>query len=79
MEINPAIREQSFRLCCDHNIPGIKVASLVETFIINTQVIRKRLTKFGIKKSESSDGVPGEILKLRGEGFILCLARLLEI
>ena len=49
--------------CCDRNNPEIKSATSGETFIINTQVIRKRLAKIERNKSVGPDGVPGEILK----------------
>jgi hypothetical protein len=65
--------------CCDRNIQEIEFANWVETFIDNTRVIRKRLTKFGRNKSVGPDGIPGEILKLVGEAITPYLARLLEI
>ena len=34
--------------CCDHNILKIQLADSGETFIINTKITRKRLTKIGI-------------------------------
>jgi len=51
---------------CNRNIPKIQLANSGETFIINTKVIRKRLTKIGRNKSVGPDGFPGEILKLVG-------------
>jgi hypothetical protein len=63
--------------CCDRNILEIKLASSIETFIINSKVIRKRLAKTGRNKSVGPDGVPGEILKLVGEATTSNLARLL--
>jgi len=41
--------------------------------------MRKRLPKIGRNKSQGSDGVPGEILKLGGEALTHFLARLLKI
>ena len=65
--------------CCDRNIPEIKSANPGETFIINTDVIRKRLTKIGRNKSVGLYGFPGEILKLGWVAMTPYLARLLEI
>jgi hypothetical protein len=50
-----------------------------EPFIINMQMIRKRLAAIGRNKSIGSDGVPGEILKLGREAMVLCIARLLDL
>jgi hypothetical protein len=65
--------------CCDRNMPEIKFANWVETFIDNTRVTRKRLTKIGRNNSVGPDGIPGEILKLGGEDITPYLARLLGI
>jgi hypothetical protein len=58
-----------FAFCCNRNIPEIKLTNSGELFIINTQVIRKRLTKIWRNNPLRSDGVPGEILKLGGEAM----------
>jgi len=47
--------------CCDSKIPQIKLANPAETFITDTKIIRKRLTKIGKNKSFST-----EILKFGG-------------
>ena len=64
---------------CNRNIPEIKSANSGETFIINTQVIRKRIAKVMRNTSVGPDGVPGEILKLGGVAMTPYVARLLEI
>jgi hypothetical protein len=48
-------------------------------FTININIIRKRLSAIGNKKSVGPDGIPGKILKLGGEAMIPYLARLLDI
>ena len=48
-------------------------------FNINTNLVRKRLSAIGRKKSVGPDGIPGEILKLGGEATSPYLARLLYI
>jgi hypothetical protein len=53
---------------CDRNIPNVKSAHSLETFIMNTN-----------SKSVEPDIIPGEILKLGGEAMIPLLSRLLEI
>ena len=63
--------------CCDRNIPKIKNSQLGETIIINTKVIRKRLTKIGRNNSVGPDRIRGEIVKLGGEAMTPFLARLL--
>jgi hypothetical protein len=67
----------SYIFCCDRNILEIKLASSIETFIINSKVIRKRLAKIGRNKPVGPDGVPGEILKFGGKATTSYLARLL--
>ena len=47
--------------------------------LLTLKIIRKILAKIRRKKSVGPDGVPGEILRLRGEALIPFLARLLEI
>ena len=64
---------------CNRNIPKIQLANSGETFIINTNVIRKILAKIGRNKPVGPDGFPGEILKLGGEVMTPYLAILLEI
>jgi hypothetical protein len=48
-------------------------------FTVNINIIRKRLSAIGNKKSVEPDGIPGEILKLGREAIIPYLARLLDI
>jgi hypothetical protein len=48
-------------------------------FSVNINVIRKRLSAIGNKKSVGTDGISGKILKLHGEAMIPYLARLLDI
>ena len=51
----------------------------MKPLLLTLKIIRKILAKIGINKSVGPDGVPGEILRLRGEAMIPFLARLLEI
>jgi hypothetical protein len=51
----------------------------VKPLLLPLKIIRKILAKIGRNKSVGPDGVPGEILRLRGEAMIPFLARLLEI
>jgi len=51
----------------------------VKPLLLTLKIIRKILAKIRRKKSVGPDGVPGEILRLRGEALIPFLARLLEI
>ena len=55
---------------CNRNFPNIKSAHSVETFIINTKRIRKRVAAIGRSKSVGPDSIRGEILKLGGEAMI---------
>jgi hypothetical protein len=48
-------------------------------FTVSINIIRKRLSAIGKKKSVGPDDIPGQILKLGGEAMIPYLARLLEI
>jgi hypothetical protein len=48
-------------------------------FTVNINIIMKRLSAIGRKKSVGPDGIPGKILKLGGEAMIPYLARLLDI
>jgi hypothetical protein len=65
--------------CCDRNIPEIKLANSVETFIINTRVIRKIWAEIGKNKPVGPDGFLGKILKLGEKAKTPYLVRLLEI
>jgi hypothetical protein len=47
-------------------------------FTVNINILTKRLAAIGRKKSVGTDGVPGEILELRGETMIPYLARLMD-
>ena len=51
----------------------------MKPLLLTLKIIRKILAKIRRKKSVGPDGVPGEILRLRGEALIPFLARLLEI
>ena len=51
----------------------------VNPFSISINIIRKRLSAIGRKKSVGPDDILWEILKLGGEAMILYLARLLDI
>jgi hypothetical protein len=48
-------------------------------FIVNINIIRKRLSAIGRKKSVGPDVILGKILKLGGEAMIPYVARLLDI
>jgi hypothetical protein len=48
-------------------------------FPVNINIIRKRLSAIGNKKSVGPNGIPGKILKLGGEAMIPYLVRLLDI
>jgi hypothetical protein len=50
-----------------------------KSFTVNINMIRKRLSAIGNKKSVGPDGIPGMILMLGGEAMIPYLARLLDI
>jgi hypothetical protein len=47
--------------CCDRNIPKIQLANAGETFIINTKVIRKRLSKIGRNKRAGPLAIVGQV------------------
>ena len=49
---------------CERNNPQIQSAESGKLFIISTNIIRKRLTAIGRKKSVGPDGIPTKILKL---------------
>jgi hypothetical protein len=59
--------------------PEIQPTHSGKPFTVNINIIRKRLSTIGRKKSVGPDGIPGEILKLGGEAMIPYLARLLDI
>ena len=64
---------------CKRNNPQIQSTESGKPFTISINIIRKRLSASGRKKSVGPDGIPGEILKLREEAMSLYLARLLDI
>jgi hypothetical protein len=66
-------------LGCEGNNPEIPPTKSGRPFTININIIRKRLSTIGRKKSVGPDGIPGVILKLGGEAMIPYLARLLDI
>jgi hypothetical protein len=64
---------------CESSNSQIQSTESDKHFTISINLIRKRLSATGSKKSVGSDGIPGEILKLGGEAMIPYLARLLDI
>jgi len=64
---------------CERNNPQIQSTESGNPFTISINIIRKRLSAIGRKKSVGPDGILGEVLKLGGEAMILYLTRLLEI
>ena len=66
-------------LSCESNNPQNQSTESGKPFTISINIIMKRLSAMGKKKSVGPDGVPGEILKLRGEAMIPYLARSLDI
>jgi hypothetical protein len=66
-------------LSCESNNPVIQPTLSGKPFPININIIRKRLSTIGRKKSDGPDGISGEILKLGGEAMIPYLARLLDV
>lgn len=64
---------------CESSNPEIQPTHSGKPFTININIIRKRLSAIGRKKSVGPDSIPGEILKLGGEAMIPYLVRLLEI
>jgi hypothetical protein len=57
----------------------IGIVAVEERMSVRINIIRKRLSATGKKKSVGPNGIPGQILKLGGEAMIPYLARLLEI
>jgi len=64
---------------CESNNPQIQFTESRKPFTISINIIRKRLSAIGRKKSVGPDGIPGEMLKLGGEAMFLYFARLLDI
>ena len=64
---------------CECNNPQIQLTQSGKPFTISLNIIWKRLSAIGRKKSVGRDGIPGDILKLSGEAMIPYLARLLDI
>jgi hypothetical protein len=64
---------------CEHNIPQIQSTDSGKPFTISINIIRKRLSAIGRKKSVRPDGIPGETLKLGKEAMIPYLVRLQDI
>jgi len=64
---------------CESNNPQIQSTESGKPFTISINIVRKRLSAIGRKKSVGPDGIPGKILKLGGETKIPYLARLLYI
>ena len=60
------------------NNPEIQSTESSNPFTISVNIIRKRLSAIGRKKSVGPDGFPGESLKLGGEATIPYFARLLD-
>jgi hypothetical protein len=63
----------------ERNSPQIQQTDSDNPFNVNINIIRKRLSATGRKKSVRPDGIPGVVLKLDGEAMIPYLARLLDI
>jgi len=59
--------------------PEIQLTKSDKHFTVNINIIRKRLSTIGRKKSVGPDGFRREILKLGGEAMIPYLGRLLGI
>jgi len=66
-------------LSCECNIPQIQSTKSGKPFTISINIINRRLSAIGRKKSIISDGIRGEILKLWKEAKSPYLARLLYI
>jgi hypothetical protein len=64
---------------CGSNSPQIQSTESVKTFTTSINIISKRLSAIGKKKSLGQDGIPGEILKLSGLAMISYFARLQDI
>ena len=65
--------------CCERNNSQIQSTQSGKPFTISINILRKRLSAIGRKKSVGPDGIPGEMLKLGREAMIPYLARLLDI
>jgi len=55
---------------CETNNPEIQPTQSGKPVTIIINIIRKRLSTIGRKKSVGLDGIPGEILKLVGKAII---------
>ena len=64
---------------CERNNPQIQTTESGNPFTISINIIRKRLSATGKKKSVGRDGISGEILNLGVEVLTPYLARLLTI
>ena len=65
---------------CESNNPQIQLIHSGKPFTNSINIITKRLSSIGRKKSFGPGGIPGEILKkLGGEAMMPYLARLLDI
>jgi len=64
---------------CERNNPKIQSWQSGKPFTFGINIISKRLSAIGRKKSDGPVGIPGEILKLIGEAMIPFFARLLDI
>jgi hypothetical protein len=64
---------------CERTCLQIPLTDPGKPFTVSINIIRKRLSAIGKKKSVGPDGISGQILKLGGEAMIPYLARLLEI
>jgi hypothetical protein len=64
---------------CESNNPEIQPTQSRKPFTIDINIIRKRLSTIGKKKSIGPGGIPEKILKLGGEAMIPYLVRLLAI
>jgi hypothetical protein len=61
------------------NIQLIPDGNIVQTFAVDSKVIRRRIQRIGKNKSVGPDGISGDILKLGGEPMVPYLTRLLDI
>jgi hypothetical protein len=69
----------AFVFSCECTYPHIQSTDSGKSFTVSINIIRKRLSATGRKKSVRPDGMPGQILKLGGEAMILYIMRLLEV
>ena len=63
---------------CDSNNPQNQSTQSGKPFTISINIIRKRTSAIGRKKSAGQNGIPGEILKIDREAIIPYLERLLD-